>query len=477
MVTETNKMDRSFSARKAPSRMKNFASAPADRRIAVQKTPFKLHARFAKGPSETGGFQYPRHRVALPAWFLHDKEFVPSHAEPLRVEKEIFEEDEEVKDRIDEDVLIEENVEEAREDESEQQQEGVEAGVQEGVEGGEDGRALAEQEVVEDEVAEDEVVEDEVVEEVVEDEVVEEEVVEDEVVEEEVVEEEVVEEEVVEEEVVEEEGVEEELVVEEVDGAATEGDEVVKEQESVQGVAVEEDVVKDADEEVVSPQKEWVGEIANIGEEKRVTDDEPAKKQEEEEEEEEEEHSQKYLPVQKQENTRERRAMSQMKVSEEEGTVGPEVEMSGQKDIKPVLSLTNKRPLPSLSRKHAHKRSVSSPSSPPSSPLSLLSVEIKASIQPFRFRGCPQVLAVSLLLLTALLLRLLFQFGSDLGAEVDLQGQFARFFKLVLLFVVIAICVNFLEDHKEMQQKESAAALRQKLSSKSAKSGKKKIMA
>jgi len=82
-----------------------------------------------------------------------------------------------------------------------------------------------------------------------------------------------------------------------------------------------------------------------------------------------------------------------------------------------------------------------------------LVIEIKATV-PYPMH----LLAVCLLVVTGLLLRLLYQFGADLGGEMELQVQFTRLAKLAFLFVVVAACVNFVEDNKEIAHKEDAVA-------------------
>jgi len=81
-----------------------------------------------------------------------------------------------------------------------------------------------------------------------------------------------------------------------------------------------------------------------------------------------------------------------------------------------------------------------------------LVIEIKATI-PYPMH----LLGFGLLLVTGLLLRLLYQFGADLGGEVELQVQMVRLAKLAFLFVVVAMCVNFVEDNKELHKDSTPA--------------------
>jgi len=81
-----------------------------------------------------------------------------------------------------------------------------------------------------------------------------------------------------------------------------------------------------------------------------------------------------------------------------------------------------------------------------------LVIEIKATI-PYPMH----LLGFGLLLVTGLLLRLLYQFGADLGGEVELQVQMIRLAKLAFLFVVVAMCVNFVEDNKELHKDPAPA--------------------
>jgi len=99
-----------------------------------------------------------------------------------------------------------------------------------------------------------------------------------------------------------------------------------------------------------------------------------------------------------------------------------------------------------------------------------LVIEIKATI-PYPMH----LLGFFLLLVTGLLLRQLYQFGADLGAEMELQGQFVRFAKLALLFFVVAMCVNFVEDNKEISA-NPASPVQPKLRPSKLSKNKKKMM-
>lgn len=74
-----------------------------------------------------------------------------------------------------------------------------------------------------------------------------------------------------------------------------------------------------------------------------------------------------------------------------------------------------------------------------------LVIEIKATVPyPMHFLGLTLFVGI------CLLLRLLYQFGAGLGEGMDLQGQLLTLAKLAFLFVAIVVCVNFVEDNKEL---------------------------
>jgi len=60
------------------------------------------------------------------------------------------------------------------------------------------------------------------------------------------------------------------------------------------------------------------------------------------------------------------------------------------------------------------------------------------------------MLAIVLLCVTGVLLCMLYEFGADLASDLDLPTQLIRFTKLAVLFGVVAVCVNFIEDNKEL---------------------------
>jgi len=97
-----------------------------------------------------------------------------------------------------------------------------------------------------------------------------------------------------------------------------------------------------------------------------------------------------------------------------------------------------------------------------------LVIEIKATI-PYPMH----LLGFGLLLVTGLLLRLLYQFGADLGGGMELQVQMVRLAKLAFLFVVVAMCVNFVEDNKEYKD---PAPVQPKLRPSKVSKNKKKLM-
>jgi len=100
-----------------------------------------------------------------------------------------------------------------------------------------------------------------------------------------------------------------------------------------------------------------------------------------------------------------------------------------------------------------------------------LVIEIKATIPyPMHMLGFIAVVV------TGLLLRLLYQFGADLGGEMELQGQLIRLAKVAFLFVVVAVCVNFVEDNKELRQKEAVPPAQPKLRPSKVSKNKKKMM-
>lgn len=59
------------------------------------------------------------------------------------------------------------------------------------------------------------------------------------------------------------------------------------------------------------------------------------------------------------------------------------------------------------------------------------------------------LLGLALVCITCVLLHLLYQFGADLAGDLDLRSQLVRFVKVAVLFGVVAVCVNFIEDNKE----------------------------
>jgi len=165
---------------------------------------------------------------------------------------------------------------------------------------------------------------------------------------------------------------------------------------------------------------------------------------------------------------------SESESSEEESDVET-VEPVVPKIVKQVPKPT---PPPSIVRKviapvsPVYRKSAPAPASRSSwSRFLPLVIEIKATI-PYPMH----LLGVFLLLVTGLLLRLLYQFGADLGGEMELQGQLIRLAKLALLFFVVAMCVNFVEDNKELGQKDPASPAQPKLRPSKLSKNKKKMM-
>jgi hypothetical protein len=187
---------------------------------------------------------------------------------------------------------------------------------------------------------------------------------------------------------------------------------------------------------------------------------------------------------------------TKIEVEEPDNTIGPgdcrpsesesseeesEVDIVKPSPVIPIKPLKPKSASPAIVRKAVAPvlpvyRKVVSPSPAPSvcsswSKFLPLVIEIKAT-----FPYPMHLLGFILVLVTGLLLRLLYQFGADLGGELELQVQLVRLAKLAFLFVVVAMCVNFVEDNKELRHKDPASPAQPKLRPSKMTKNKKKMM-
>jgi len=121
-----------------------------------------------------------------------------------------------------------------------------------------------------------------------------------------------------------------------------------------------------------------------------------------------------------------------------------------------------------------YRKVMPSPPSPPArsswSKFLPLVIEIKATIPSMHLLG------LTLLVVVGLLLRLLYEFGADLGGDIDFSGQLIRLAKLGVLFFVAAMCVNFVEDNKKLPHKDPISSAQPKLRPSKMTKNKKKMM-